>query len=71
MRRNNGSSMSGVKSQSKTLSNIKSTTYIPASGHNNKAEARNVPNWTLWSGRLTDDTHYVYIYVTFSVSEQQ
>lgn len=69
MRRRNGSSMSGDYSQARTLSNLKSRTSIPACGYQNKAPARTVPNWTLWSGRLSDGTHYVYIYVTFVATE--
>ncbi|MBQ1834079.1 MAG: hypothetical protein II114_09995, partial [Treponema sp.] len=67
MRRRNGSAM-GDKSQSRTLSEIKSTTEIPASCG---AEERTVPGWTLWSGELTDNTHYVYIYVTFVATESE
>ena len=65
MRRRNGSAM-GDKSQSRTLSEIKSTTEIPASGG---APRCTVPGWTLWSGNLTDGSHSVYIYVTFSATE--
>ena len=70
MRRNDGSSMSGDKSQQRTLSDMKSRTSIPACGYQNKAPARTVNKWTLWSGRLTDNTHYVYIYVTFVATEE-
>ncbi|MBQ2464643.1 MAG: hypothetical protein II507_06640, partial [Treponema sp.] len=69
MRRRNGSSMSGDKFIERTLSNLKSTTSIPACGYHNNAPARTVPKWTLWSGRLSDGTHYVYIYVTFVATE--
>ncbi len=70
MRRNSGSSMSGDKYQERTLSDLKSRTSIPACGYQNKAPARTVNKWTLWSGRLTDNTHYVYIYVTFVATEE-
>lgn len=70
MRRNDGSSMSGDKSTERTLSDLKSRTSIPACGYQNKAPAQTVPNWTLWSGRLSDGTHYVYIYVTFVATEE-
>ena len=69
MRRRNGSSMSGDYYQSRTLSDMKSRTSIPACGYQNKAEKRTVNKWTLWSGRLSDNTHYVYIYVTFDATE--
>ena len=61
--------MSGDYYQSRTLSDMKSRTSIPACGYQNKAEKRTVNKWTLWSGRLSDNTHYVYIYVTFDATE--
>lgn len=69
MKRLDGSTMSGDKFTERTLSDLKSRTSIPACGFQNKAPARTVSKWTLWSDRLSDNTHYVYIYVTFVATE--
>ncbi len=69
MRRRKGSTMSGTYSKTRSLSDIKHRTYIPSCGYHNGAEARTVDGWTLWGERMSDGSHYVYIYITFHVWE--